>query len=112
MKDILKREMTETIGKRASYIYKLIQEGVEVKDLKEQMTSHQERLDSYFPTIIQLGQTFEDKNKKLVYCHEFAYKHDWLTHAREKCNVILKTRISLRKEVEDQMSLYLYPLKF
>lgn len=51
MKDILKREMMETIEELASYIYKLIHEGVEVRDLKEQMTSHLERLDSYFPTI-------------------------------------------------------------
>ena len=61
------------------------------------MTSQLEKLDSYFPIITQLGQKFEDKPKKLAYCHEFAYQHDWLTYAQEKCNSILKTRIPLRK---------------
>jgi len=40
------------------------------------------------------------------------YQHDWLKHALEKCNGILKVRIPLRKEVEEQMSQYIYPLKF
>lgn len=87
----------ETSEELASCVYKLIQEGVEIRDLKEKMSSHLEKLDNYFPNITQLGQMFEDRPEKLTYYHVFAYQHDWLTHAGEKCNVILKTRIPLRK---------------
>ena len=81
MKDILKREMMETIGELASHVFKLIQEGVEIRYWKDQTTCHLEKLDNYFLVITQLGQMFEDKPEKLAYCHEFAYQHDWLTHA-------------------------------
>lgn len=56
MKNIRKEEM-ETIGKLASHVYKLIEEGVEIRNLKSQMASHLEKLDSYLPTITQLEQS-------------------------------------------------------
>jgi len=35
-----------------------------------------------------------------------------LKHALEKCNAILKVRIPLRKDVKEQMSRYVYQLRF
>lgn len=112
MKNLLKEEMMATIEKLASHIFKLIEEVVEIRELKSQMSPLLEKLDTYLPIITQLEQTYKGRCEKLVYCHEFMYQHDWLTHALEKCNGILKVRIPLRKEVEEQMSQYLYPLKF
>ena len=71
-----------------------------------------EKLDGYLPNITHLQHIFVDRRKKLVYCHKFMYQHDRLKHAFEKCNAVMKVRIPLRKEVEEQMSRYVYQLKF
>lgn len=104
--------MIKTIKKLASPVYNLVEEGVEVRELKSQMMPLLKKLDSYLPIVTHLEQTFASRPEKLVYCHEFMYQHDWLNHALEKCNGILKVRIPLRKELEEQMSQYIYPLKF
>jgi len=54
MKDQLKREMIETIKKLSSQIYSLIEEGVEIRQHKSQITTHLEKLDGYLPNIIHL----------------------------------------------------------
>lgn len=100
MKDVLKKEMMETIEKLASQVYSLVEEGVEIRELKSQITSLLEKLDGYLPTITHLQRIFADRPEKLVYCHEFMYQHDWLKHALDKCHTVLKIRIPLRKEVE------------
>lgn len=51
MKNLLKKEMVETIGKLTSHIDKLIEEGVEIRELKSQILSHLEKLDNYLPII-------------------------------------------------------------
>jgi len=51
MKDLLNKEMIETIEKLASHVYKLIEEGIEIRELKSQMSSLLKKLDNYLPTI-------------------------------------------------------------
>lgn len=70
MKDVLKKEMMETI---ASQVYRLLKEGIEIRELKSQITSFLEKLDGYLLTITHLQQIIVDRPKKLVYCHEFMY---------------------------------------
>lgn len=84
MKDLLKKEMMQTIEKLASQIYSLLEEGVAIRELKFQIMSLLKKLDGYLPTMNCLEQTFVDKPKKLVYCHEFMYEHDRLKHALDK----------------------------
>lgn len=102
----------ETIERLSSRIYKLLAEGVEIRDPKTQIATQLGMLDGYLLNVSHLQHTYADNLEKLIYCHEFTYHHDWLDYALEKYNVVLKVRIPLQKEVEEQMSEYLYQLKF
>lgn len=85
---------------------------MEIRDLKAQISAHLNTLNSHLPNVSHLQHVYVDNLEKLVYYHKFTYHHDWLNHALEKCNTVLKIRIPLRKEVEEQMSEYAYQLKF
>jgi len=91
----------EAIERLSSQIYKLLAEGVELKDLKTQISAHLSMLDSYLPNVSHLQHIYADNPEKLVYCHEFTYHHDWFNYALEKCNAFLIIRTPLRKEVEE-----------
>lgn len=67
-----------------------------------------ERLDSHLPTITNLQNVFAGNPEKLVYCHEFMYHYDWVKHAPDKCQVVLKVRVRLKKDVEEHMTKYTY----
>lgn len=102
----------EAIERLSSQIYKLLVEGVEIRDLKASISAHLGTLDTYLPNVSHLKYIYANNPEKLTYYYEFTYHHDWLDHALEKCNPVLKIRIPLRKEVKEQMSEYVYQLKF
>lgn len=77
-----------------------------------QISSLLEKLDSYLPTITNLQRIFVGNPEKLVYCHEFMYDYDCLKHVVDKCKTMLKVRVRLKKDVEEQMTKYAYQLKF
>jgi len=54
MKEQLKREMMETIEKLSSQIYNLLEEGVEIRELKSQITTHLKKLDGCLLNITHL----------------------------------------------------------
>lgn len=67
MKDILKKEMMKTIEKLSYQVYSLIEEGIEIKELKSKIMYLLEKLDGYLPTVTHFQHILFDKTKKLVY---------------------------------------------
>lgn len=76
MKEQLKSEMMETIEKLLSQIYSLLEEGVEIRELKSQITAHLKKMDGYLPNVTQLQHIFANRPKHLVYYHEFMHQQD------------------------------------
>lgn len=61
MRDILKKEMMETIEKLACQIFALITEGAKLREIKMEIFGLLEKLESYLPTITNLQRIFAVK---------------------------------------------------
>lgn len=86
--------------KMLNVVIEMTKEEMGINVVKEKVSQLMKRWNESYPMIVELRNASINQSIEFHYCQEFFFFHDWLNHAKGKCQDMINKRESMKENLK------------